>query len=121
MHRAPSFTLWLSLMLVVNRAATLALPPNQSTIISTQINDTSASDPPFPGISYRCTSNPMRFPFTSDPSKFGDDCKIAYDNMDMTDFQTHNKVPYEFLSDGARPSKSGMETMKTPRRYSFGE
>lgn len=63
----------------------------------------------------------MWFPFTSDPSKFGDDCKIAYDNMDMTDFQTHDKVPYEFLSDGARPSKSGMETMKTLRRYSFGE
>lgn len=121
MHRALSFSLWLLLMLVVNKAAALALPLNQSTIINTQINDTSASDPPFPGINYHCTSNPAWFPSTSDPSKFEDDCQIAYDNMDMTDLLTHDNVPYEFLSDGARPSKSGMETMETPRRYTFGE
>ncbi|KAL2040559.1 hypothetical protein N7G274_006538 [Stereocaulon virgatum] len=40
--------------------------------------------------------------------------------MDMIDFLTHDNVPYEFLSEGARPSESRMKTMELPRRYSFG-
>ena len=121
MYPNTSFASWLSLMVVANKAAALALPPNQSTVLTAQLNDTGNNPKSYPGISYHCTSSPTWYPYLSDRSKFDEDCEIAYDDMDMTDFLTHDDVSYEFLSEGARPSESGMETMRTPRRYTFGQ
>ena len=112
------------MLLWAKQSPVLALPLNQSTVLTTQLNDTA---PPalYPGISYQCIANEAWYPAGVVPRNFDaifdDDCEEAYHKMDWTDFLTHHDEPYEFVSSNAVPSRSRLQLMQTPRRCTSGK
>ncbi len=107
-----------AILFPAEKISAFTIPVNQS-VTTSLLNDNSTSNP-LP-TNYQCINKATWFGTAGFSRKFYDDCQEAWDVMDLADFLKYKRgTSFEFLSTDATPSFPKLESMRTPRRYTYG-